>query len=302
MKDFKLISNDKMTFDPSLNNVISEMFNELKKDDELIHHLKELGIDSDALIKANVSTITKYKNDRDYCKKCPGFEMCNKNHPHYIYELAYDGRMVTNELRACEYKLQDEKVNESYAVRDFPNEWRNSTIPNMDKSNVRKNLLMRYKKALNNNGANWLYITGSHRSGKSYVSATLINNYIETYKSRAAFINYPIRVRELVDLSYSNKDDFFKILNLYSSIDCLVIDDFGNEYKSEYIRDSITLAILLQRARLGLLTIFTSGFSYDDIADMYAINVSGKARAKQIKKLLEECADTPIDISAVSIY
>ncbi len=89
---------------------------------------------------------------------------------------------------------------------------------------------------------------------------------------------------------------------MYINVDVLVIDDFGDEYKNEFIRDSITLAILNGRARNNLITIFTSAFNFNEISDMYSINVEGRARSRQLKNVLEDYAEKPIDISTINPY
>ncbi|MCQ2794378.1 MAG: hypothetical protein MJ207_03400 [Bacilli bacterium] len=301
MAEFQLLKGKKIKSDASVENYIDSLVKAVKADDQLMRYLSTHGLNTDELIRSNISAITRFKEDRDYCKKCPGFALCNKERPHYVLDLTYDGFMVNNDLKPCKHKLDDMIQDEAYLVRDFPAEWRDSTIPLMDKSKQRLKLIKRYKEALDAH-ANWLFITGNHRSGKSFVAATLINYFNQIKKRPVAFINYPNRVKELLDLSYGNKEDFFKLMGLYSTVDLLVLDDFGNEYKSEYIRDSVTLAILNERARLGLMTIFTSEFSYEDLANMYALNASGRARGKQLKNLLEDLAGEAIDISNVGVY
>ncbi|MCQ2792172.1 MAG: hypothetical protein MJ208_01465 [Bacilli bacterium] len=299
--DFKLFLSKTIKDNANIKKMIDEMFNEIKNDQELMHYLDKVGITNQEIIKNNVATIMLVKDDLDYCRKCPGFYACNKNHHHYVFTLNYDGKNIRKNLMPCELKLKDEKINEAYLIRDFPDLWRENTVNKLDKSKVRLPLIKRYKDALNSE-RNWIYITGSHRAGKSYAAVAILNGFIKLHKGKGAFINYPERVRELQDYTYSNKDDFANLIKLYSTVDYLVIDNFGNEYKSEYVRDAITLAILNERARRGLVTIFTSEFDFDDISYMYSLNAAGKARGRQLKNLLERYAIEPIDISTAAIY
>lgn len=299
--DFKLLENPFVKEDDEIRKAIDEMVKEVKADKDVMAYVKKIGITDEAVIRDNVTTIKRFKDDLDYCRNCPGFNYCNKEDIHYVNVITYDGRFVTTELRPCKLKVQDKEKDKAFVIRDFPPSWRMSTIGSLDKSKARMNLIKRYKQALNST-RNWVYITGSHRSGKSYIAATLLNAFIEESNNKAAFINYPTRVRDLQDMSYSNKEEFVEMINIYSSVELLVIDNFGNEYKNEFIRDSITLAILNERAHRGLITIFTSEFSYDDIANMYMINSAGKSRAKQLTNLLKDFAGEPIDISTAAIY
>jgi len=278
-----------------------KLFLEIKKNKELISYLETIGVTDDAVINAYLSTISNYLEDKEYCNKCPGFNRCNKRYTHYEINLKYNGHFLDKTLSPCRLKLEDDKKNEKYIVRDFPTEWRNASLVGMDKSKVRAPILKRYKEVLESK-RNWIFITGINRSGKSYIATALLNAFIDEYNEQSAFINYPMRIRDLQDLSFINKEEFNKRVHLYSTVPLLVLDDFGNEYKNEYIRDTITLAILQERARLGLVTIFTSELTFDDIESMYSLNNAGKARGRQIRRLLESFAIEEIDVSTAAIY
>ena len=281
--------------------ILDEMIRSVKNDKAVYEYVKSIGINNDELLENNIASISEYKDDQDYCMKCPGYLNCAKHHAHYVIKLEYNGKFLSKKYSVCPLKIEDLEKNKMFIIRDFPASWRVSTLQTMDKSKVRSGVIKKYKEASTSN-KNWIYITGSHRSGKSFVAATLLNRFIEDRKQKAVFINYPLRVRDLQDLSFSNKEDFISLINLYSSVDLLVMDDFGNEYKSEYIRDSITLAILNERARRGLVTIFTSMFSYAELESMYSLNYSGRARGKQLVNLLNDFAGEPVDITTAAIY
>lgn len=281
--------------DKNIDKISQDLFKEIKKDGKFMSYLEEQGIESDSLIMNNAATIIACKEDRDYCKKCPGFEKCNKAHRHYILSLSYNGRMLSRTFKPCKLKIEDDRKDEVYLVRDFPAAWRSIDAGNISHAG-RADLFKRFSEVYaNQNG--WIYINGTHRSGKSYMAVMFLNNFIEGMHGKAAFLDYPRRVSQLQDLTYSNKQDFDELIRMYSTVDYLVLDNFGNEYKSEYVRDSITLAILNERARRGLVTIFTSEFDFDDIANMYTLNVAGKTRGKQLYNLLSRYADKECDIS-----
>lgn len=297
----ELLKIKKIDIDQETKDTIEEMVSSIKNDKEVMKEVAALGIKDEQSLRKNAATIFTFKEDLDYCRKCPGYNMCAKDRPHYQFKLRFDGSFLGNHAEACHLKIEDLRKDEVYVARDFPSEWRMSNISNFDKSKVRQKLIKRYIEALKSS-QNWIYITGSHRSGKSYVAAALINTYILKNHRKVAFINYPIRIRKLNDYSYNDKELFFKYIDLFSNVEVLVIDDFGNEYKNEYIRDSITIQILNERARKGLMTIFTSSFDFDEIMNMYSINASGRARGKQLKELLEDYAGEPIDITCAEIY
>lgn len=278
-----------------IDKISRDLFNEIKKDGKFMSYLEEQGITDDSLIMNNVATIISCKEDRDYCKKCPGFEKCDKAHRHYTLSLSYNGRILNRVLKPCKLKIEDDKKDEVYLVRDFPSAWRSIDAGNITRTG-RADLFKRFGEVYANQSG-WIYINGTHRSGKSYMAALFLNNFIDGMHGKAAFLDYPRRVSQLQDLTYSNKQDFDELIKMYSTVDYLVLDNFGNEYKSEYVRDAITLAILNERARRGLITIFTSEFDFDDIANMYTLNTAGKTRGKQLYNLLARYAIKECDIS-----
>ena len=98
------------------------------------------------------------------------------------------------------------------------------------------------------------------------------------------------------------KEDFDKKLDLYSNVPILVLDDFGNEFKNDFVRDAILFPILSTRASKRLLTIFTSDFSVSDIEALYSNTKAGAIRAKQIAKLILSMSDEEINLGDISIY
>ena len=100
-------------------------------------------------------------------------------------------------------------------------------------------------------------------------------------------------------MSYKLSD---KKLELYSNIPILVLDDFGNEFKNDFVRDAILFPILSTRASKRLLTIFTSDFTISDIEALYSNTKAGAIRAKQIAKLIQSMCDEEISLGDISIY
>ncbi|HOH67764.1 MAG TPA: hypothetical protein PLX93_00390, partial [Bacilli bacterium] len=102
--------------------------------------------------------------------------------------------------------------------------------------------------------------------------------------------------------SFNDKSAFAKKIVELSSLPLLVLDDFGNEYKNDFIRDTIVLPILIERAKNQRLTFFTSDFTIDEIAQLYETSKAGAIRAKQLARLLKEMAEEEFDLSGISAY
>ena len=118
-----------------------------------------------------------------------------------------------------------------------------------------------------------------------------------------AFLNTPVRIKELNDLYFKNKSEFSETLEAYSNMSVVVFDDFGSEYKNELIRDNIIIPILKNRAKQNKITIFTSDFSLKEIQQLYSFSRSGNdIMANQLRAILDSKIEKTIPINKVSLY
>ena len=261
------------------------------------------------------SDIWMFINDKKYCLNCPGFEKCCKRgifFPHYKIDLVYDGVFVFQKLLPCDLKIEYIKKNSSYIFKDFiylgpfrdyPYSLISLKISNLD---VTRNRLALFEKCseimANAKKTKWIFIFGSFLSGKTYVSVAILNDLLAVLRKNskeesAVFLNFPKRISELQNVFFSDQKEFKKLISLYYSVPFLVIDNFGDEFKSEFIRDKIIWPILLARAENNLVTIFNSRFDYDNIFKMYSMNYKDGAIGKQIVELLKKMCGKPFDIS-----
>lgn len=294
---------------------VNDLVKSLKNDSDCYKKIIEIfdGKVNDDLIIKNLSFILKFKEDLSFCKNCPGLEKCNKDNKHYKYVLKKNNQnYLSYVLEPCKLKLESLKLNRLYTFdrfiylgpfRDFPFSWYSSEISKLDKSKSRLILIKEYKKVIDGK-KNGLFIYGSYNSGKSFVAVALLNNLIFLKKpEKVIFINCVNRIKYLQEIYFSNKDEFDDLIKLYSNVEILVLDDFGKEYKNEFIRDNIIFKILDYRVKKKLITIFTSIFNYVELSKMYSFNKNfEEIYGERLKKMLFNLAGDEIDISVVPIY
>lgn len=261
-----------------------------------------------------LSDIWLYVNDKKYCLNCRGFENCDKRNPffrHYKIDLTYDGVFTFQKLFPCDLQIKYIEKNAPFVFenliylgpfRDYQFSLISLKIKDLDAFGNRINLFKRCIEIVNAKKSKWIFIFGSLLSGKTYVSVAILNDFLLILKKNnkegsAAFLNFPKRISELQSIFFSDQKEFKKIINLYSSVSLLVIDNFGDEFKSEFIRDKIIWPILLSRAENNLITILNSRFNYDDIFKMYSLNNKDKVKGKQFVELLIKMCGNPFDIS-----
>ncbi len=284
-----------------LSSFIEQSFYDLKRDSEVYDQIKRLNV-PDEMIKNQIAVFLEFQEDAHYCAKCPGVVKCAKERPHFQLRLSFDGKFLERAYAPCEKILKKWEQDIQYPLSDFPSEWRDASLATVNVTAERTKLLMAADQLIQGESKRWLFLTGNPKTGKSFLAATIVNELIKVKKGPVAFLNTPTRLKELADMQFEQKEAFRKTLDLYSQIPILVLDDFGNEYKSDFVRDTILFPILSERSKKEKITLFTSDFSLDEIAKMYGGNANAQIRANQIKRLLDAMCRAPIELKGLSVY
>lgn len=254
-------------------------------------------------IDENIVKIFDFVSDINYCKKCPGVKKCAKSNPLLCTKIVYDHGEIDRQLVPCKELLKQITFKKQFQVMDFPEDWLDSTLRNIDRNAGRDLALARYHSFIKEKDNSWIYLSGSKNSGRSYFAAALVVDAARKDRGPICFLNTTSRLREINDLGYGKKkEEFDRKLEQYSNVPILVLDDFGNEFKNDFVRDAILFPILSTRARKRLLTIFTSDFSIEEIETLYSTSKAGAIRAKQISRLIKSMSDEEINLGDIAIY
>ena len=256
----------------------------------------------DELIDKNITKIYDFVSDINYCKKCPGMNKCQKTNPYLVTKIIYVDGVLDRQLVPCKELVKRNEFLHEFRIRDFEDSWLDTKIKTLDRSNARAKVLQKYTNFVNNESTSWLYIMGEQNSGRSYLAATLAVDLANRKKGPICYLNTAKRVKELADAAYKNNERFQGLMELYCSCNVLILDDFGNEFKNDLIRDSIIFEIISRRSAAHLFTIFTSDFSIEDIVTLYSTSKSAALRAKQIGRLIKVNAQEEISLGEISIY
>ena len=290
----------------------------IKSDDSLIEQMKEalhacegaykflksLGM-SDQVMEENITKIYDFVRDVNYCRKCPGIKKCKKDNAYLNTKITYTYGVVDTQLIPCKEILKRVSFERQFLVRDFPDEWLDVVMGDIDKSKPKAEAGDTYMKYLRNEDTSWIYLKGGIGSGKSYFAAALsIDLAKRTIKGKCpiCFINSAQRFLELSDLNKQKSDDFKKKLELYSTVPVLIIDDFGHGSRNDFIRDAIINEIITTRCNKKLFTIFTSNFTLDEIEVLYSTTNAGAIMSKQIVKTIRMMCKKEIDLGDLKLY
>ena len=265
---------------------------------------KELGM-TDEVMERNITKIYDFVRDVNYCRKCPGIKKCKKDNAYVISKVTYSYGVVENQLIPCPEILKRVSFERQFLVKDFADEWLDVVMSDIDKSKSKTEAMEVYMKYLRNECNDWIYLTGGIGSGKSYFAAALSIDLAKRGlkgKSPICFINSSKRILELSDLNKQKSDDFKKKLELYSTVPVLVIDDFGHEFKNDFIRDAIINEIITTRCNKKLFTIITSNFTLDEIEVLYSTSNAGAIMSKQIVRTIRAMCKKEINLGDLKLY
>lgn len=279
---------------------INKLVKELRDDIEVYERLKSFNLTMGE-VKENIGKLTDYREDYNYCKNCPGIAKCGKKTPHISMYVVKEGNFIAVKYEPCAKIMEQIKADSRYLLADFPQEWKNIGFSTIEDNVYKRPAFKKVSNMLNNDEPCWLFVKGNHKVGKTFFMVGAANEFIAVTDQQVAVMNARKRFKELSDLSISNPTEFSKNVVALSNVGLLVIDDFGDEYKNEYIRDQILMPILLEREQKNKPTFFTSSYSIGEIQELYSVGkVGGEIRAKQLGNILKEMCGKEIDFTGVA--
>jgi len=300
LKEFN--SKDIIKRNVDMKKYIEELLEKLKADKDVYESLKPLGL-TNKEVRDNIGKLSGYQEDFNICKNCPGFDKCKKQEKHISTYIYKDGNYITTRSEPCKEFLKEMEIESKYVVKDFPQEWRKSVLKNLDLSENRRPLIKEFVNIAKGKSNKWLFVKGNHKVGKSFVLVTFANEFVALGLGKVAVINASKRFKAIADMAYDDKEGFKAAIEVLENVPLLVIDDFGQEYKNDFIRDQVVLPILNERSHNDRPTFFSSEFNINDIKELYSIGRNGGSiRGKQLGNLLTEMCEKEYDLTGASIY
>ena len=299
--DFKNLS-DIISFVPAkdvdLDAAAASFEAELRADEDVYARIKELGLTRKE-VGDNLGMLLDYKADFSICRNCPGLEKCPKSNPGYALDITKDNGYLERRFTPCHKVVLRMKRDARYILSDMPDDWKEKNFNDVDMSAAR-NVTLRKLLTAQEKG-NWFYLNGGFNSGKSYILACFANQYAEDNDVSVAFVDTTRLIDRLRNYSIKDKKSFSEEMSKLTSVPLLVLDGFGNEYKSDFAFSTVLYPLLSERARNKNLTFFTSDFSYKDIEEMYGKSV-GLPRAKQLISLIKSMCGKEAVLDALNVY
>lgn len=237
-----------------------KLLKEALKDDG-VKSLVEANDISKEILEMNVLTLGSYVLNKAKCNGCKGTSECKQNITGLMPSIDFNGTsLFTVDYKPCEYqKVLDElqALNKNLITLccnlDFID---SKQLKNNDARKEIYSLLGNISEDfLNGKAVKGLYINGPYGCGKSYIMSCFAKKLAECGK-KVVFAYYPDLVREIK--SSIGEGTLEDIVDLLKEVDVLVLDDFGGELSTPFIRDEVLGAILQERMDYKRLTFMTS--------------------------------------------
>ena len=143
------------------------------------------------------------------------------------------------------------------------------------------------KKCTENKQENGLIITGNTGVGKTHLAASIANELIKN--GQPVIFGTLINLLTEVKGSYSIDGEYeSKIINKYSKIGLLIIDDLGKERPSEWTLEKL-FTIINNRYENNLPVIITTNYNREKLRERLACNKNYEIADSIISRLYEMC-------------
>ena len=240
----------------------------------------------------NLSYLLSYDLKIKKCLNCNGLSECKQASQGYQPKISYDGEKFEADYVPCKYldSLQ-QTVDKSRNLKLISCNFSSFNFENVFVNQNRQEVLLQIKKCINNYESGriskGLYIHGQYGCGKTYLLGYLAKNLAEN-NHKVIFAYYPDLVRMMKSaISTGELEDLIEELK---EIEVLVLDDFGGEMLTSFIRDEVLGAILQDRMTNNRLTFMSSNLnekllfdhlkeSNRDIDDLRASRIFERIRA-----------------------
>lgn len=245
-------------------------------------------------VAENLPLFLSYQEDLSYCSHCPGMDKCAKAIPLSTSSIAMENGALTRGFGPCSLYKDKQQLEKAFLVRDYRDEWLSlSTTRVTPKTKRVISVFSSLNQPLVDDSKPWVYMIGEEGSGKSYLLVAYING-LALQGASIAYLDSNKRLDELKSLAISNKKAFQSKMDELEGCDILVLDNFGSEFKSDYLRDQIVMPLLSERSRHKRVTYFASTYSLDDIKTLYATSRAGEIAAKQLYELITRNIKSPL--------
>lgn len=230
--------------------------------------------------------------ENDYIENIAiAYSRCNCGEANKIWKR-YDEFIEKEKLREFNLK-QIAKLfqNNNLGKRQLNSTFENYKITNKNKK-AYENAKKYVNKLINGETDKGLFITGTYGVGKTYLASCIAN---ETIKNKNTVVfGTLIQLLDYIKDTYKDSDISDKeYLNLYSSVDLLIIDDLGKEKPTEWVLEKLFL-IVNNRYNNYLPIVITTNYNRNQLRERLCVDKNYSMVDSIISRLYEMCGGIEI--------
>lgn len=276
----------------------NELENGIKNDVNFQKALQNLDFSNEEKVHFKNDLLAYYESFKT-CEKCKGLKTCKS----FSYGMQKIIQRIddypTLVIDYCPFYKSVKGMEDSFLIYDFPQEWFENKNPETD--HLKK--LLRAILSFFKGDKYFFYLQASNLEEVEHPLAFLVGKINLKGTKRAAFINTPNRVNELRNLTFERNNHSSSILKTLQDVDTLILTSFGEEYKTDYTRDSIIVPLIKSRMKEGKKTIFISTMPLNQIHTLYQTSNRGSfLMAKNLEETIKNNAEEYVQTSSPESY
>ena len=204
----------------------------------------------------NVLKLARFIDELDNCTNCKGLEHCKNVRKGRVPYLVNEQVMY----KSCKYFINEEKLNK--VNHEFASNYiKEANFDDFKLDTESRNKVLQYAESFNLKKKG-LYLVGRFQTGKTYFLSALANKLaLENITSIIVFM--PDLSRFLK--SSMNDNNLEARVNELKNTDVLMLDDFGGEMMTSWLRDEIIIPIFQYRMVNNKPIFITSNLNYEEL-------------------------------------
>ena len=287
--------------DPEINKELQEALAALRQDEPVVAKIRKLGL-TNSEVRSGLAALLDYQEDYHICENCPGLASCPKQRQGYQMDICREHDTLHETFSPCNLKLKDDAEKGKFVRRDFPEEWSGKDLRSVEPSRSTRNPLLKEMMLIaKHESSRWLFVKGDRKSGKSFILCAYAHQ-IARVAPGVAYLDTKAVFDELKYQCVKEHAKFERNLALLQNCPLVVLDRFGEEYKSDYVYENILKPLIRYREENDLLTAFGSRYSLPEILEKYRLRVHDADSLEETFARIKKKMGKEYDITGVKIY
>jgi DNA replication protein DnaC len=230
--------------------------------------------------------------ENNYIEKIAiAYSRCNCEKANKIWKQ-YDENIEKQKVQEFNLKQIDKLFkNNNLGKRQLGSTFENYKINNNNKKEY-ENVKKYTSKIIESKTDKGLFITGSYGVGKTYLASCIANELIKNKKT--VVFGTLIQLLDFIKDTYKDNEISDKeYLNLYSSVDLLIIDDLGKEKPTDWVLEKLFL-IVNNRYNNYLPIVITTNYNRNQLRERLCVNKNYSIVDSIISRLYGMCGGIEI--------